>query len=61
MAIIGDVIKGSAGHTRGIVVRISKPNSLIKRPVNLLYPAEYKESMSVEKEVLNQQCNQRPA
>ena len=43
------------------VVRISKSNSLIKRPVNLLYPIEYKESLNVEQEVFNEQCNQRPA
>ena len=29
--------------------------------MNLLYPIEYKESMNVEQEVFNEQCNQRPA
>ena len=58
--IIEDVIKGSDGHTRGAVVRTSKSNSLIKRPVNLLYPIECKESMNVEQEVFKEQCNQRP-
>ena len=61
MGIIEDVIKGSDGHIRGAAVRIPKPNSLIKRPVNLLFPTEYKESMNVEQEVFNEQCNQRPA
>ena len=60
MGIIEDVIKGSDRHTRGAVVRISKSNSLIKRPVNLLYPIEYKESLNVEQEVFNEQRNQRP-
>ena len=46
---------------RGEVLRIQKLNSLIKRPVNLLYRTEYKESMKVEQEVLNEQCNQRSA
>ena len=53
--------KGWDGHTRGVVVGISKSNSLIKRPVNLLYPIEYKKSLNVEQEVFNEQCNQRPA
>ena len=61
MGIIEDVIKGSDGYTRGTVVIISKSNSLIKRPVNLLYPIEYKESLNVEQEVFNEQRNQRPA
>ena len=61
MGIIEDVIKGSDGHTRGAVVRIPESNSQIKRPVNLLYSIEYKESMNVEQEVFNEQCNQRPA
>ena len=29
--------------------------------MNLLYPIEYKESMNVEQEVFNEQCNQRQA
>ena len=29
--------------------------------MNLLYPIEYKESMNVEQEVFNEQCNLRPA
>ena len=57
MGIFEDVIKGSDGHTRGAVVRTPKPNSLIKRPVNLLFPTEYKESMNVEQEIFNEQCN----
>ena len=61
MGIIEDVIKGSDRHTRGAVVRISKSNSLIKRPVNLLYPIEDKETLNVEQEVFNEECNQRPA
>ena len=61
MRIIEDVIKGSDGHSRAAVVRISKWNSLIKGPANLLYPIEYKESLNVEQEVFNEQCNQRPA
>ena len=61
MGIIEDVIKESDGHTRGAVVGISKSNSLIKWPVNLLYPIEYKESLNVEQEVFSEQCNQRPA
>ena len=60
MGVIEDVIKGSDGHTRGALVIISKSNSLIKRPVNLLYPIEYKESLNVEQEVFNEQRNQRP-
>ena len=43
------------------VVRIPKSNSLIKRPVNLLYPIECKDSMNIKQEVLNKQCNQWPA
>ena len=46
---------------RGEVLRIQKLNSLIERPVNLLYRTEYKESMKVEQEVLNEQCNQQSA
>ena len=61
MGIIEDVIKGSDRHTRGAVVRISKSNSLIKRPVNLLYPIEYKESLNVEQEVFDEECNQQPS
>ena len=61
MGIIEDVIKGSDGHTRATVVIISKSNSLIKRPMNLLYLIEYKESLNVEQEVFNKQRNQRPA
>ena len=41
-------------------MRISKSNFLINRSVNLLYHIEYKESMNVEQEVFNQQCNQQP-
>ena len=59
MGIIEDVIRGSGGHTRGAVMRISKSNFLINRSVNLLYHIEYKESMNVEQEVFNQQCNQQ--
>ena len=42
-------------------MRIPKSNSLIKWPVNLHYPIEYKESLNVEQEALNKQCNQELA
>ena len=42
------------------VVRIPKSNPLIKRPVNLLYPIECKDSMNIKQEVLNKQCKQWP-
>ena len=42
-------------------MRIPKSNSLIKRPVNLLYPIECKDSMNINREVFNEQCNQWPA
>ena len=53
MGITEDVMKGSDQHTRGAVVRISKSNSLIKRPMDLLYPIEYKKNMNVVQEVSN--------
>ena len=61
MGIIDDIIKWSDGYTIGAVVKMSKSNSLIKWPVNLLYPNEDKDSMNVEQEVFNEQCNQQPA
>ena len=57
MGIIEDVIKGSDEYTRGAVVKIPKSNILIKQPVNLLYPIEYKKSMNVKQELYNEQCN----
>ena len=60
MGII-NIIKGSYGHTRRALVRITKSDSFSKRPVNLVYPIEYKDSMNVEQEEFNEQCNQRPA
>ena len=57
MGIIEDVIKGSDEYTRGAVVKIPKSNILIKQPVNLLCPIEYKKSMNVKQELYNKQCN----
>ena len=61
MGIIDNVIKWSDGYTIGAVVKMSKSNSLIKWTVNLLYPNKDKDSMNVEQEVFNEQCNQLPA
>ena len=61
MGKIEEVIKGIDGHIRGAVVRISKTNSLIKRPINLLYPIEYKDSSSYDQDIpVKEVQHQRP-
>ena len=66
MGIIEDIIKGNDGHIRGAVVKCPKTNSLIKRPINLLYPIEQKDISSdeqneTEKEIQNKRPPRRAA